>query len=78
MANQVATIENFLGLNKETSSASTKGNLGDAIRDLRAKLVDVKAHIRVLNRVIENQGLNQGVQEYGWIRVPKPCSYDSA
>ena len=42
MANQVVAIENFLGLNKETSSANAEGNLGDLVRDLRVELVDVK------------------------------------
>ena len=37
MANRVAAIENFIGLNRKTSSASAKGNLGDAIRYLRTK-----------------------------------------
>ena len=45
MANQVAIIENFLGLNKKTSNANAKGNLRDVVRDLRAKLVDMKAQI---------------------------------
>ena len=43
MANQVVAIENFLRLNWEASSANVEGNLGDTIKDLRAKLVDVKA-----------------------------------
>ena len=38
-----AAIENFLRLNRETSSASAEGNIGDMVRDLRAKIVDVKA-----------------------------------
>ena len=61
LANQVTTIKTLLGLNREISSASVKGNLGDAIRDLRAELADVKAQIQVLNKAIENQGPNQGV-----------------
>ena len=66
MASQVAAIENFLRLNQETSSASAEGNFRDMVRDLRAELTDVKAHIRVLNRVIGNQGdPNQGDPEYG-------------
>ena len=38
-------IKNFLGLNKEISSASAEGNLGDMVRDLRVELTNVKAHI---------------------------------
>ena len=43
MASRVVAIENFLGLNQETSSASAEGNFRDMVRDLRAKLADVKA-----------------------------------
>ena len=46
---QVAVIENFFGLNKEISSASVEGNLGDMVNDLRVELADVKAQIRVFN-----------------------------
>ena len=76
---RVAAIENFLGLNRESSSASAEGNLGDMVRDLRAELTDVKAQIRVLNRAIGNQGgPNQGGPEYGRMRVPEPRSYGGA
>ena len=40
---QVVAIENILGLNRETSSANAKGNFGDVVRYLRAKLVNMKA-----------------------------------
>ena len=45
MASWVAAIENFLGLNRETSSANAEGNFGDMVRDLRVELADVKAQI---------------------------------
>ena len=41
--NQVRAIEAFLELNKEASSASVEGKLGDTIKDLKAKLANVKA-----------------------------------
>ena len=43
MANRVTAIKNFLGLNKETLSASVEGNLEDIIRGLRAEFTDIKA-----------------------------------
>ena len=76
MASRVAAIENFLGLNRETSSASAEGNLGDMVRDLRAELADVKAQIWVLNWATGNQGvLNQGGSEYERIRVLELRAY---
>ena len=34
MAIRVMAIETFLGINRESSSVSAEGNLGDTIRDL--------------------------------------------
>ena len=39
MANWLMVIKTFLGMNRESSSASVEGNLGDIIRDIRVSLL---------------------------------------
>ena len=65
MANRVTAIENFMGLNRECSTTSAEGNLGDVFKYLKAEFIDMKAQIQVLNQAIRNQGPNQGVPGYG-------------
>ena len=43
MMNQVMAIKAFLGLNKESSSTSAKGNSRDTIKDQWVELANVKA-----------------------------------